>query len=143
MKFFARELTKIKTIYWNTPDLPLSFALGVIGGSICGILILSFNTLIGRGGTTGSDFIGAWDWGIVGLGIMYGSFFGIALAPLGYIVFLRKIGVRKAILPAFLGTILGGFFGGLFGPSDAMVCGFSGFLISLLVLWLRAQSQAE
>ena len=143
MEFFKKELTKIKEIYWNTPDLTLSFELGVVGGSICGILILSFNSLIGRSGTTGSEYIGAWDWGVVGLGIMYGGFFGILIAPLGYIVFLREIGVRKAILPAFLGTILGGFFGSFFGPSDAMAFGLSGFLISLLVLWLKTQSQAE
>jgi hypothetical protein len=134
MNYFAMELMKIKAIVLDTPNLTV---LGVIGGSICGILILSLNSLIGRSGTTDSNYIGAWDWGIVGLGIMYGGFFGI------YIIFLRKIGVRKAILPAFLGTILGGFFGGFFGPSDAMVCGISGFLISLLVVWLRAQSQYE
>lgn len=138
MIYFARELMKIKAIVLDTPNLTV---LGVIGGSICGILILSFNSLIGRSGTTGSDYIGAWDWGIVGLGIMYGGFFGLFMAPLGYIVFLRKIGVRKAIFPAFFGTILGGFFGAFFGPSDAMAYGISGFLISLLVLWLREQSQ--
>jgi len=140
MKYLARELMKLKTIVLDTPNLTV---LGLIGGSICGILILSFNSLIGRGSTTGLDYIGAWDWGIVGLGIMYGGSVGIFMAPLGYIVFLRKIGVRKAILPAFLGTNLGGFFGGFFGPSDAMACGVSGFLISLLVLWLRAQPYDE
>ncbi len=140
MNIFVRELMKIKAIVLDTPNLTV---LGLIGGSICGILILSFNSLIGRSGTTGSEYIGAWDWGIVGLGIMYGGFFGIFLVPLGYIIFLRKIGVRKAIFPAFLGTILGGFFGGFFGPSDAMACGISGFLISLLVVRLREQAQDE
>ncbi len=141
MKYVTRELMKIKTIYWNTPDLTLSFELGVLGGAVCGILILSFNSLIGRSGTTGSEYVGAWDWGIIGLGIMYGGFFGIIMAPLGYILFLRKIGVRKAIFPAFLGTILGGFFGGLAGPADAMTFGCVGFFIALFGLWLRAQSQ--
>lgn len=58
----------------NIPDLLLSFIIGVLGGAAIGIIILSFNSLIGKSGTTVSVSFGAWNWGVLGLGLMYGSF---------------------------------------------------------------------
>jgi len=126
----------MKAIFSESSELLLSILLGLFGGSVCGIVILSFNSLIGRSGTTGSEYVGAWDWGIIGIGIMYGSFFGILAAPLGYIIFIRKIGLRKAIFPAAAGTILGGFFGAFYGPSEALYYGCLGFFSALFGLWL-------
>ncbi len=129
----------IKASIEDVPEFLLSVPIGILGGSVCGIVILSFNSLIGRSGTTGTEYIGYWDWGILGLGIMYGSFVGLFVAPLGYLIFLRKIGLQKAILPASLGTMLGGCFGVLIGPSEALRYGCLGFFVSLLVLWLVAR----
>jgi hypothetical protein len=57
----------MKAIIAKFPELLLSILLGLFGGSACGIVILSFNSLIGRSGTTGSEYVGAWDWGIIGI----------------------------------------------------------------------------
>jgi hypothetical protein len=114
-----------------TPELLLSFRVGAIGGAVCGIIILSFASLTGHSGTTGSEYVGAWDWGVLGLGLLYGSFFGILLAPLGHVIFLKRIGFKKAILPAFAGTILGGLFGALSSPLGALFYGCLGFFSAL------------
>lgn len=118
----------------NIPEWSLSIIFGVLGGAACGIIILSFNSLIGKSGTTGAEYRGAWNWGVLGLGIMYGSFFGMLMAPLGYFIFLRKIGLRKGILLAALGTILGGCVGALRGPFEALCYGCLGFFLALGIL---------
>ncbi len=118
----------------NIPDLALSFIFGVLGGAACGIIILSFNSLIGKSGTTGSVYFGAWNWGILGLGLMYGSFFGILIAPFGYLILLRNIGIGKGILPGTIGTILGGCLGAFRGPFEALCFGCFGFFLSLAIL---------
>lgn len=116
-------------------DLLLSLPFGAIGGAMCGTVIFSFASLTGNTGDTGS-YVGAWDWGVLGLGIMYGGFFGILMGPLGYIIFLRNIGIKKAILPAAIGTIVGGCFGALNHIAAALFYGCLGFFLSLFVLWL-------
>ncbi len=121
----------MKTIK-NKSDLPLSFLAGVIGGSLCGIILLFANQVIWLNSTSG----GVWDWGFLGLGILYGSFFGILMAPLGYIIFLRQIGVRKAVLPASMGTIFGGSIGAYFNLVAALIFGCLGFFLCLFGLWL-------
>ena len=117
-------------------ELLKSFGFGAIGGAVCGSVIWSFTSLIGNSGTTGTEYIGYWDWGVLGLGIMYGSFFGILLAPLGYVIFLRNIGLRKGTLPAAIGTILGGFYGAFTSIFEALRFGCLGFFLSLFGLWL-------
>jgi len=83
-------------------DLLKSLPFGAIGGAACGIVIFSFDSLIGHSGTTGSEYVGAWDWGNIGLGIMYGGFFGLLMGPLGYIIFFKTNWIKK-------GNFTGGF----------------------------------
>jgi hypothetical protein len=117
-------------------DFLKSLPFGAIGGAACGIVIFSFASLIGHSGTTGSEYVGAWDWGNIGLGIMYGGFFGLLMGPLGYIIFLRQIELRKAILPAAVGTIVGGCLGALNHIAAALFYGCIGFFLSLFAFWL-------
>lgn len=122
-------------LQYNQPsdDLLLSSPFGAIGGAVCGTVIWSFAALTGNSGDTGAG-IGTWDWGVIGLGIMYGGFFGILLGPLGYIIFLRNIGLKKAILPAAMGTIVGGCLGALKHIAAGLIYGCIGFFIALVVL---------
>ncbi len=115
-------------------DFLMSLPFGAIGGAISGIIIFSFASLTGHSGTTGSEYVGAWDWGNIGLGIMYGGFFGLLLGPLGYFILLKNIGIKKAILPAFVGTIAGGCLGALKNISAGLLYGCVGFFIALAVL---------
>lgn len=50
-------------------DFLKSLPFGAIGGAVCGIAIFSFASLIGHSGTTGSEYIGAWDWAISASGL--------------------------------------------------------------------------
>ncbi|MEW6714980.1 MAG: hypothetical protein AB1306_07825 [Nitrospirota bacterium] len=116
-------------------NLIRSIPFGVIGGAICGSVIWSFTSLIGHSGTTGSEYVGAWELADVFLGMMYGGYFGIIMGPLGYVIFLRNIGLRKAILPASVGTIAGGCLGAFNDILTALYYGCIGYLLSLSVLW--------
>jgi len=124
-------------------DFLKSLPFGAIGGAACGIAIFSFASLIGHSGSTGSEYIGAWDWGIIGLGIMYGGFFGLLMGPLGYIIFLRQIGLRKAILPAAVGTIVGGCLGALNHIAAALFYGCIGFFLSLFAFWFISRIKSR
>ena|ERR1700722_7344907 len=108
----------------------LSLLLGMVGGALCGAVILSFGDLIGRSGNTGSEYVGSWSIETVWLGMLYGGFLGALVGPLAY-SFVRRIGYQKALLPAFLGTILGGFAGAVAGPPLAALAGICGFFFAL------------
>jgi hypothetical protein len=88
--------------------ISLSLLSGTIGGAICGAAILVFGAFIGRSGTTGEDHFGVWDPTIIPIGLLYGGLFGAIVGLLAYPSLVRKIGLRTAIFPAFLGTIVGG-----------------------------------
>ena len=128
-------------------DFLNSLRFGAIGGAVSGIIIFSFASLTGHSGTTGTEYVGAWDWGNIGLGIIYGGFFGLLLGPLVYFIFLKNIGIRKAILPAFIGTIAGGCLGTLKHISAGLLYGCIGFFIALAVLktkhYLKDRSTAS
>jgi len=113
----------------------LSLLLGIVGGGVCGAAILVFGGLIGRSGTTGTEYFGYWNVDIIWLGLLYGGFLGAFAGPLAYPFLVRIIGFQKAILPAFLGTIVGGFAGAVAGPPLAVLAGICGFFLALL--WTR------
>ncbi len=117
----------------NFPELSLSLIFGLIGGAVCGVILFSFTSLIGKSGTTGSEYVGAWNWGVLELGLMYGGFFGLLIAPLGYIIFLRTIGLKKGILPAAAGTVLGGCIGASYAPFRVLCYGCIGFFVALAI----------
>jgi hypothetical protein len=109
----------------------LSVTLGIVGGGLCGAAILVFGGLIGRSGTTGTEYLGYWDTALVWLGLLYGGFFGAFVGTVAYPLVVRKIGFRKALLPAFVGTLTGGFAGAIAGPPFAVLTGIFGFFIAL------------
>jgi hypothetical protein len=129
-------LIKNKKMKSNQPSQNIlkSLPYGALGGAASGIIIFSFASLTGHSGTTGSEYVGAWDWGNVGLGILYGGFFGLLLGPLGYFIFLKNIELKKAILPAFIGTTLSGCAGALTNILKALLYGCIGFFLALAVL---------
>jgi hypothetical protein len=112
-----------------------STLLGILGGGVCGVAILSFGALIGRSGSTGSEYVGYWEIGLVWLGLLYGGVFGAFAGFLAYPLVARKIGLKKALLPAFTGTIIGGFMGAVAAPPLAVLTGICGFFIALF--WIR------
>jgi hypothetical protein len=113
----------------------LSLLLGIIGGGLCGAAILVFGGLIGRSGTTGTEYFGYWNVDVIWLGLLYGGFFGAFVGPLAYPFLIRKIGFQKSILPGFIGTIIGGFIGAVVAPPLAVLTGICGFLLALF--WRR------
>jgi hypothetical protein len=112
----------------------LSSFLGIVGGGVCGAIILSFGDLIGRSGDTGEEYVGSWSVSTLWLGWLYGSIFGAFVGLLAYPL-VRSIGFRKAILPAFVGTLVGGFAGSIGAPPLAMLTGIFGFFVALI--WKR------
>ena len=118
----------------------LSLLLGTFGGSICGAAILVFGAFIGRSGTTGTEYFGYWNPAIVPIGLFYGGLFGAIVGPLAYPFLVRRIGFKRAVLPAFLGTVVGGFAGAVAGPPFAVLTGICGFFLALL--WTRVRLAA-
>jgi hypothetical protein len=109
----------------------LSMVLGVVGGALCGAAILSFGDLIGRSGSTGSEYVGYWSTASVWLGFLYGGLLGTLVTPIAYVTMVRKIGFRKAFLPASSGTLLGGFVGAIVSPPGAVLAGVAGFFLAI------------
>jgi len=109
----------------------LSIPLGIVGGAVYGAAILSFGDLIGRRGDTGTGYIGYWNVASVWLGFLYGGLLGALVTPIAYLALVRKIGFRKAFLPATMGTLLGGFVGAVVGPPLAVVTGVVGFFATI------------
>lgn len=118
----------------------LSIVLGAIGGALCGAAILVFGGLIGRSGTTGTEYVGYWDSALIFLGIMYGGFFGVFVGLLAYPFAVRKVGIRRTVVPGFIGTLAGGFAGAIVGPPLAVVTGVLGFFAALY--WARSKYSA-
>ena len=113
----------------------VSLLLGIVGGSLCGAAILVFGGLIGRSGSTGSEYWGYWDVATIWLGLTYGGIFGAFVGPLSYPFLVRQIGFQRAILPALLGTLVGGFAGAIVLPPVAVLTGIGGFFAALI--WTR------
>lgn len=117
--------------------LILSIALGILGGAICGAAILSFGDLIGRTGSTG-DHIGNWSVGDLQIGAIYGAPLGAIVALIAYPILVRTIGIRRAIVPATVGTLAGGFAGCvIFGAPLGVPTGVIGFFAALV--WARTR----
>ena len=126
-----------KSVLKYLRGLASSAALGTIGGMICGSAIISLCALAGRIGTTGENYVGFWDWGLLLVGSMYGGPVGAVIGPVAYATIVRTIGFRQATVPAVIGTIIGGFAGSLFVPLLGLPTGVAGFFVALLIARLR------
>jgi hypothetical protein len=113
--------------------LVLSVVLGFIGGSICGGAILSMCALSGRIQTTGENYVGFWDYGLLLIGSMYGGPLGAILGPVAYVTFARRIGFKQVAIFGAVGTIIGGYAGALIVPALGVPTGLIGFFVALLV----------
>ena len=87
--------------------------------------------------STGENYIGFWNYGLLLVGSMYGGPLGAVMAPLAYITIVRNTGFKQAIVPAALGTILAGYVGSLLTPTLGVPTGLAGFFISLLIVRFR------
>ena len=121
-------------------ELLLTVPLGATGGALCGAVILTFSSLIGSYPGTESESVGYW-WYFLGLGAIHGGYVGIVVVPIGYLIFLRRIGLKKAIFPASIGTLVGGGIGAFSTPERALLAGVLGFILILFGLWLRSFSK--
>ena len=122
----------LRRIVKHVVGLISSIALGILGGAICGAAILSFSDLIGRTGSTG-DHIGNWSVGDLEIGAIYGAPLGALVALIAYPILIRTIGIRRAILPAIVGTLAGGFAGCLMmGFPFGVPTGVIGFFAALV-----------
>ena len=128
-------MSRMKTFFFRAGkvigDGSLSLLLGIVGGGSCGAAILVFGALIGRSGTTGTEYFGYWDIALVWLGLLYGGLFGAFVGPIAYMLVIRKIGFQRALWPALAGTLAGGFAGAIGGPPLAILIGISGFFVGL------------
>jgi hypothetical protein len=120
-------------------ELLFALALGAIGGALCGAIILTIYSLIGPVMATGH--VRHWDPSILPLAALaayHGGIIGIIIAPIGYLLFLRRIGLKKAIFPASIGTVVGGVIGAFSGLGMALLAGVLGFFLTLCGLWLSS-----
>jgi hypothetical protein len=87
----------------------------------------ALGALIGRSGSTGTEYVGYWVIELIWLGFLYGGFLGALVTPIAYVTLIRKIGFRKAFMPATIGTLSGGFVGAIGGPPLAALTAVAGF----------------
>jgi hypothetical protein len=120
MKSAGRVALKVTLVF-------IAILFGIVGGALCGAAILSFGALIGRSGSTGTEYVGYWVIDLVWLGFLYGGLLGAFVTPIAYVILVKKIGFQKALIPATIGTLLGGFVGAIVGPPFAVVTGVAGF----------------
>jgi hypothetical protein len=116
----------------------MSILLGGVGGMICGAMILSLCGLSGRSRTTGEEYVGYWNIGLVLVGAMYGGPLGVVLGPISYVLIVRNIGFMSAIIPAAVGTIICGYIGSIITPLAGIPTGVMGFFIGLLIARQRS-----
>jgi hypothetical protein len=111
---------------------------GWIGGWMLATLVLSFIAIIGKLGDTGSNYIGYWNIGIIGLGLIYGSPIGVVITLVMRII-LNKIPFTDFIFIcsksggiAFVLGCVGGWLGK--GPLSAAPACIISFIISALII---------
>ena len=112
------------------------FLTGAIGGTICASFIFSFGGLIGRSGDTGSEYVGYWSPGYLGLGLFYGSIVGIIFYPVGWLVFLSGFSFQELLLAACkvsIVTIAFGCIGAIHNQILAFFCGVYGFYLGCFI----------
>lgn len=109
----------------------LCIPLGIAAGAVFGAAILSFGSLIGRSGNSPGAHVGEWSIEVVWLGFVYGGLLGAIVTPIAYVTLVRKIGLRKALLPAVIGTLVGGLVGAIADPWIAVLTGVGGFFGAL------------
>ena len=133
----ARSLSSIGTRMLYIVKLIASIIVGALGGWICGFIILSFGAYIGESGNHGvGDDEGPGYWNPVvmfGLAGFYGMPLGLVIFPIGYLGFLQKVPIQRALLFTVIGTLVGGLSGALMGPPPAALCGVVGFFIASIL----------
>lgn len=99
-------------------------------------LILSFVAIIGKLGDTGSNHIGYWSFGILGLGLLYGAPVGLVLG-LFLRAFLFKLSFNDFVAVDYKAGVVAlicGCIGGINGPFWAALVCVSSFVVSGLVI---------
>jgi hypothetical protein len=117
----------------SASGLAFSILLGLVGGMISGSAILSLCALSGRIQTTGDDYIGFWNSGLLLVGSMYGGPIGAFMGPLAYVTTVRVTGFRRATISAGIGSVFMGYLGSLVTPVLGLLTGLAGFCIGLVI----------
>ena len=107
---------------------------GVIGGWFCGSIILSFGGLIGKSGTTGTEYLGFWTPAYLVLSIFYGVPLGVLSVMVMRLFFynLDKCFLYDNVWCLNIATIIGGMIGGFFDPFMAAILGVVFFVIAFI-----------
>jgi hypothetical protein len=104
--------------------------LGTLGGFLLGFLVLSFGDLIGRSGTTGSEFVGYMNPRDTAFeAAAHGTLVGALALPAVWLAELHRVRGRALVLVLGLaagGTLVGGLLGALGSPPLAVVGGCIG-----------------
>jgi len=124
---FSSALAKSAGQRWvqRSRVLLAALPLGTLGGFLLGFLVLSFGGLIGRSGTTGSEFVGYLNPSVtVFEAATYGTLVGALALPAVWLAKLQQVRGRTLVLLLSLaagGTLAGGLLGALGSPPLAVV----------------------
>ena len=109
---------------------------GAVAGWALGFLILTAGFLLGRSGSTGTEYVGYWaPFEALTLGLFFGVPLGATMAGAGYVLLLHSAEYRSAVRPTVIGTLLGGLAGALASPLHAAGLGCLGFWCAALLVW--------
>jgi hypothetical protein len=114
----------------DATNLLLALLIGIIGGALCGAIILTISLY-----KPTHELL--WSTSVLYWGLLYGAIIGGLGVPAAHLLLLRKIGFRKAFFPALVGTLVGGIFGSIANPFWAMVSGIVGFSIAVVFVARR------
>ncbi len=117
----------------DATNLLLALLIGIVGGALCGGIILPISLYR-------STHELMWSTSVLYWGLLYGAIIGGLGVPAAHLFLLRKIGFGKAFVPALIGTLVGGIFGSIANPFWAMVSGIVGFSIAVVFVARRSPS---
>jgi hypothetical protein len=115
-----------------------SLALGYMQGWLAGFIILAIGGLLGKSGTTGTEYVGYWAphqyWM---LARMFGAPLGAIAATIANLFLLEHAPFIRANLYATVGLLCGGLIGALINPPTALFGGVAGYAVTCS--WISRQ----
>jgi hypothetical protein len=136
------RLAQLLQLQWDTiksmiksmiTSLMKWIAAGAIGGWLCAFIIFSIAGLIGKSGSSGTEYLGYWSPAYIGLSIFYGIPAGVISLAVCRVVFFW---INDAVLfhnswILILATVIGGVIGCLNGFFTAAIFAIVFFVCAL------------
>jgi hypothetical protein len=107
----------------DATNLLLALLIGITVGALCGAVILLIST---------HELV--WNNTALHWGLLYGALIGGIGVPVAHLFLLRKVGLRRAFIPALVGSLVGGMLGAIADPFWAMVLGIAGFSTTVVLV---------